>query len=91
MLLSNKVYFGKKDIDYFIGYRDGKKVRPLSVMLPKMGAHRKNFDETKYMYFLIEMTNCQKIVMKFSKKSVILLKKNFIVKLFTIKSIYQLK
>ena len=54
MLLSNKVYFGKKDIDYFIGYRDGKKVRPLSVMLPKMGAHRKNFDETKYMCFLIE-------------------------------------
>ena len=42
----------KKDFKNFIGYEDGKKVRPLWVMLPKMSAHRRDFDEFKYMFFL---------------------------------------
>ena len=32
-------------------YEDCKKVRPLWVMLPKMSAHRRDFDEFKYMFF----------------------------------------
>ena len=38
---------------YFIGYKYGKKVRSLRILLPKMNAYRRVFDETKYMSFLI--------------------------------------
>ena len=31
-----------------------KKARPLYILLPKMGAYRKDFDKTKYMSFLIK-------------------------------------
>ena len=48
------VNFGKKGLTYFIGYKDGKDVRPLWVMLPKMSTYRRDFDETKYMSFLIK-------------------------------------
>ena len=51
ILVSSKVSFGKKDFKYFIGSKDGKKNRPLCVMLPKMSAYRRDFDETKYMSF----------------------------------------
>ena len=36
----------------FFGYKDGKKVRPLCILLPKMTAYRLEFDEIKYMPFL---------------------------------------
>ena len=42
----------KMGFTYFIGYKDGKKVRPLCILLPKMGAYRRDFDKTKYMSFL---------------------------------------
>ena len=45
-----KVYL----IIWFIVYRDGKKLRPFCILLPKMSAYRKDFDETKYMSFLIK-------------------------------------
>ena len=51
--VSNKVFFAKKGLKYFIGYKDGKKVRSLRILLPKMNAYRRVFDETKYMSFLI--------------------------------------
>ena len=31
-------------------YKDGKNVRPLCVMFPKMNVYRKDFDETKYVF-----------------------------------------
>ena len=34
----NNVSFGKKGFKYFIGYKDGKKVRPLCILLPKLSA-----------------------------------------------------
>ena len=37
--------------EYFINYKDGKKVRLLYVMLLKMSAHRRDFDEAKYVAF----------------------------------------
>ena len=47
ILASNEVGFGKKDFKYFIGYKGGKKVRTLCVMLPKMSAYRRDFYKTK--------------------------------------------
>ena len=44
----------KKRFKFFIGYRDAKKIRPLCIFLPNMTAYRKDFDETKYMSFLIK-------------------------------------
>ena len=54
MTVSNKVFFVKKLFKCFIGYRDGKKIRPLCIFLPKMTAYRKDLDETKYMSFLVK-------------------------------------
>ena len=53
IVVSNKVSFGKKGFKYFIGYKDAK-IRPLCIFLPKMSAYRRDFDETKYMSFLIK-------------------------------------
>ena len=54
IVVYNKVSFGKKGFKYFIGYKDPKRVRPLCIFLPKMSAYRRDFDETKYIYFLIK-------------------------------------
>ena len=53
VVVYNKAYFCKKRFNYFIGYREAKKIRPLCVFLPKKSVYRKDFDETKYMSFLI--------------------------------------
>ena len=58
----------KKRFKYFIGYKDAKKIRPLCIFLPKMNAYRKNFDETKYMSFLIKDDELLKKYNKFWKK-----------------------
>ena len=52
--MSNSVPFCKKGIKYFFGTKMVKKVKPLCVMLPKISAYRRDFDETKYMSFLIK-------------------------------------
>ena len=54
IVVSNKPSLGKKGFKSFIGYRDAKKIRPLSIFLPKMSSHRRDFDESKYMSFLIK-------------------------------------
>ena len=74
ILVSNKVSSCKKGFKYFIGYKDAKKIRPLSIFLPKMSAYRRGFNETKY-------------IMKFGKNLKIVSKKNLIVNLFTMKNI----
>ena len=43
--------------EYFINHKDGKKVRPLYAMLLKMSAHRRDFDEAKYVAFDKKMIN----------------------------------
>ena len=53
VLLSSKTSFGRKDYKYLIGYKNRKQVRPLCLMLPKMSAYRRDFDETPYLLFLI--------------------------------------
>ena len=55
MLVPNKVPFGKKGFNYFIGYKNNyEKFMPWWIMLPKMSVNRKNFKETKYMSFSIK-------------------------------------
>ena len=53
-VVSNKVSFSKKGFKYYIGYKNGKRVRRLCILLPKISAYRRDFDETKYMSFLIK-------------------------------------
>ena len=53
-VVSNKIFFGKKGFKYLIGYKDAKNIRLLCMFLPKLKAYRWDFDETKYMSFLIK-------------------------------------
>ena len=56
-----------------------------------MSAYKRDFDETKYMYFLIKDDNCYKDIMKFGKKSAITSKKDLIMNLYITKNIQKLK
>ena len=49
--VSKKTSFGS---EHFIGYKDTKQIRPLCIFLPKINACRRDFDETKYMWFFIK-------------------------------------
>ena len=42
------------DFKYFIEYKEAKTIRLICIFLPKTCAHRRNFDGTKYVYFLIK-------------------------------------
>ena len=53
IVVPSKVSFGKRSFKYFIGHTDAK-IRPFCIFIPKMGAYRRDFDETKYMLFLIK-------------------------------------
>ena len=53
IIVSNNIFLGKKGFKYFIGYEDNDKVTPLYIMLPKMSGYRRNYNETKYMSFLV--------------------------------------
>ena len=53
-VVSNKISFGKNNFKYFMGYRGGKKVKPLCIFLPKTSAYRRDFDKTKCMSFFIK-------------------------------------
>ena len=57
---SNKVLFGKIGFQYFIGYKNHDKIEPFCTMLAKMNGFAKSFNETKYMWFLIEYENMLK-------------------------------
>ena len=54
IVVSNKLPFGKQDFKYFIGYKDAEKNIALCIFCPKMIIYRRDFDKTKYMYFLIK-------------------------------------
>ena len=86
IFVSKKVSFGKKRFQIFCWLQRWQKVRSLCVMLSKPNACRRDFDATKYMSFLIKV-NCLKNILKFGIKSAILLKKDLIMNLFTMKNI----
>ena len=52
--MSNEVSFGKKGFKHLTGYKDAK-IRPWCIFLPKMSACGRDFDETRYMSFLIKV------------------------------------
>ena len=49
-VVSNKFPFGKQGFQYFIGYKDNKKIKPLCIVFPETNAYRINLDETECMY-----------------------------------------
>ena len=53
-VVSNEVPFDKKGFKYFTGQKGTKKNKPLCEFLPKMTGCRKDFDETKYISFLLK-------------------------------------
>ena len=56
VLVSNKIFFGEKNYEYFIGnlYNDHK-VKPLQIMIPKMSSYLNGYDgQTKCMYLLTD-------------------------------------
>ena len=57
--VSNKIFFGKNNFKYFIGYKDAKK--PLCIFLPKMSPYTRDFDKTNKMPFLIKYKIVRKI------------------------------
>ena len=71
------VYLGKKDFKHFIGYKDGKKNKPLCIFLPKMSAYRKDFHETKYMSLLVKDDELLEKYNEISEKVKIIIKKEF--------------
>ena len=54
IVVFNKVSFGKIGFEYFIGYKNAKTIRPSCIFLPKIIGYRKDFDDTKFMSFLIK-------------------------------------
>ena len=56
VLVFNKISFGEKSYDYFIGYLHNDKVKPLHIMLPKTSAYVKCYGGlTEWMYFWFKM------------------------------------
>ena len=53
ILISNKISFGSKGFQCFIGYKDDNRIKPLCMVLPKISRYGKRFDETKCVLFLI--------------------------------------
>ena len=54
IVVFNMVAFDQKGFKYFISYKDPKKFRALCIFLPKMRGYTRDFDQTKYISFLIK-------------------------------------
>ena len=85
IVVSDKVPFGKKG---FLNISLGtkmilKKIMPLCIMLSKMSAYRRDFDETNYMSFLTKDNKLLENIMSFGIKPAKLLKKDLRVRLYT--------
>ena len=61
-----------------------KKIRPLCIFLPKMNAYRKDFDESKYMSFLMKEDELLEKYNKIWEKAI---KKEFDSELYIMKNI----
>ena len=85
-MVCNKVSFGKKGFKCFIDYKY-KKNRPLCIFLPKISAYRRDFDETKYISFLIKDDRLLEKYNKIWKALKTVSKNNLIVSQCTMKNI----
>ena len=81
----------KSIFKYFIGYKDGKNVRPLCILFSRISAYRRVFDETKYMCVIIINDELLEGYNEIWKTSAIALKKDLIVDLYTTNNILKLK
>lgn len=73
-----KFILGKKIIEYFIGYKDNQKVKPLCLLLPKVSGYAISLDETKSMsFFLLKNNELLKIFIKYGVTWETVLKENF--------------
>ena len=54
IVISNRFTFGKQDFKYFIGCKDNKKIRPLCIFFLEISAHKRYFNKSKCMYFIIK-------------------------------------
>ena len=70
VLVPNKICFGEKNCNYFIGYLyDNHEVKPLHITLSKISAYVKSFDgQTKWMYFLTKDNDLLKTITLFGLK-----------------------
>ena len=86
LVVSNNTSFGKKGFKYLIGYKDAKKFRPLCTFFPKMSAYRKDFDQIKYISFLLKNELLENRI-KLGKRLKIVSKTNLTVNQYIKKSI----
>ena len=71
-----RFFFFKKGFKYFICYKGAKRTRPLRIFLPEVGAYRRDFDESKYMSFLIKDDELSEKYNEIWEKAEISIKKN---------------
>ena len=87
--VSSVVSSGEKIYKYLTDYKDvDHKIKPLCIIFSKTSGYAYCFNnvETKWMYFLLRMMNFWKTITVFRIKSVIVLEKNLIANLSTIKT-----
>ena len=77
----------KKDLNILLVTKILKKIKPLCIFLPKMTAYRKDFDETKYISFLIKDDEFLEKYNEIWEKVKNSLKKKLIVNQYTRKNI----
>ena len=80
----DQVSFGKKGLNNLSVTKMIKKIRPLCIFLPKMNAYRKDFDESKYMSFLMKEDELLEKYNKIWEKAI---KKEFDSELYIMKNI----
>ena len=65
ILLSDKFKQSDEGCKYFIGYKRGKIVKPLCIILPEMNDIKYFENDSKSMSFLLEMTKYKQNINKF--------------------------
>ena len=86
IVVSNNASFDKKGFKYLTGYKDAKKFRPLCTFFPKMSGYKKDFDQTKYISFLLKNELLENRI-KLGKRLKIVSKTNLAVNQYIKKSI----
>ena len=91
IVISNRFTFGKQDFKYFIGYKDNKEIRPLCIFFLEISTHKRYFDKSKCMYFIIKDENFFDKYMTVWEKVSNAIKKTLIANLYVTKNIQKLK
>ena len=91
IVISNRFTFGKQDFKYFIGYKDNKEIRPLCIFFLEISTHKRYFDKSKCMYFIIKDEIFFDKYMTVWEKVSNTIKKTLIANLYVTKNIQKLK